>query len=176
MAPGQDDVAAELARLASEANGAIDGLRKLTRNLRPASLDLDVVAALETEVAAFRRRTGIPCGFSSDPDTLKLDSDRAMVVFRVVQEGLRNAALHGDPDEVDVRLHLRAGVLRLEVADDGRGADPTRTLPDSALGLSESSERVAAFGGVLRLERNQPRGSLLVVEIPTPSTGADGGL
>lgn len=176
LAPGQDAVAAELARLTAEANGAIDGVRKLTRSLRPASIDLDTVSALETEVAAFRRRTGIPCGFSADPDSLRLDADRALVVFRVLQEGLRNAVLHGDPDEVAVSLRLRDGVLRLEVTDDGRGADPDRPLPEAALGLTESSERVSAVGGVLRLERNLPRGTRLVAEIPVPSSGTEGRL
>lgn len=169
VGPGLEDVAAEMTRLAGEANGAIESLRKLTRNLRPASLDLDAVAALETEVAAFRRRTGIPCGFSSDPDSLRLHSDTAMALFRVLQEALRNAALHGDPDEVDVRLRLRDGILRLEVADDGRGTDVSQPLSDAALGLSESSERIAAVGGLLRLERNHPKGTLLVVEIPVPT-------
>lgn len=171
VGPGLEEVGAELTRLAGEANGAIEALRKLTRGLRPASLDLDTVAALETEVAAFRRRTGIPCGFSSDPDSLRLRSDLAMVLFRVLQEGLRNAALHGDPDEVEVRLRLQGEVLRLEVADDGRGADDARPLPDISLGLSESSERIAAFGGHLRLESNHPKGTLLVVEIPVPVDG-----
>ncbi|MBK9966399.1 MAG: PAS domain S-box protein [Holophagales bacterium] len=172
VGPGYEDVAAELARLAREANGAIESLRKLTRNLRPASVDLDAVAALETEVAAFRRRTGIPCGFSSVPDSMQLHSDTAMALFRVLQEALRNAALHGDPDEVDVRLRLEGGVLRLEVADDGRGTDLTKPLSDTALGLSESSERIAAVGGLLRLERNRPKGTLLVVEIPVPTDRA----
>lgn len=94
-----------------------------------------------------------------------------MVLFRVLQEGLRNAALHGDPDEVEVRLRLQGEVLRLEVADDGRGADDARPLPDISLGLSESSERIAAFGGHLRLESNHPKGTLLVVEIPVPVDG-----
>ena len=55
------------------------------------------------------------------------------------------------------------------VADDGRGTDVTQPLSDAAMGLSGSSERVAAVGGLLRLEKNLPKGTLLVVEIPVPT-------
>jgi PAS domain S-box-containing protein len=166
LGPEQQEAAEELSRLGTEANLAIEEVRKLTRNLRPATLDLDPVAALETEIGAFRQRTGIPCTFSSDPESFSLDADRTTVLYRVLQEGLRNAALHGDPDEIEVRVRLEHDVLRLEVADDGRGIDRTRRQPAHALGLRDIRERVASVGGELRVESNRPRGTLLVAEIP----------
>ncbi len=172
LGPEYQEAAGELSRLVTEANRAIEEVRKLTRSLRPATIDLDPVAALETEIGAFRQRTGIACTFTSDPESISLDADRTMVLYRVLQEGLRNAALHGDPDEIGVRVRLERDVVRLEVADDGRGIDGTRPQPAHALGLREIRERVASVGGELRVESNRPRGTLLVAEIPI---GADNG-
>ena len=164
LPPGGEEIGSELTRLGAEASGAIEALRALTRSLRPATVDLDAVAALETEVSAFRRRMGIPCRFSAVPESFALESDISLVLLRVCQEALRSAALHGDPDEVSVLLERAEGVVRLVVLDDGGG--PGDAERGSALGLGEAQERLIGVGGALHIERNDPRGTRLVAEIP----------
>jgi signal transduction histidine kinase len=55
------------------------------------------------------------------------------------------------------------------IRDDGIGFDEAAIAADRdslGLGLTEIRERVAALGGVLRLDANTPHGTALTVEIP----------
>ncbi|MGW0815804.1 sensor histidine kinase [Streptomyces viridiviolaceus] len=67
--------------------------------------------------------------------------------YRIVQEGLTNAARHAGPAEVTVRIDYGEGELTIGVDDDG-AADPARP-PAHGTGLTGMRERVTALGGTL---------------------------
>lgn len=163
---GQGEVGQRLNEMLRELEGAILEVRDLSRRLRPASLDLGLVAALETEVAAFRRRTGVPCEFEAPEERVQLDSGRALSLFRVVQEALVNVARHARASRIAVRVSHGDGMVRLEVADDGRGFDEAALGSPDAFGLTGLRERLAPYGGRFRVERNEPRGTRVVAELP----------
>lgn len=172
----QGEVGQRLNEMLRELEGAILEVRDLSRRLRPASLDLGLVAALETEVAAFRRRTGLTCDFEAPAEKVHLDSGRALSLFRVAQEALVNVARHARASRVVVRVSGGDGVVRLEVADDGRGFDEAALGSADAFGLTGLRERLAPFGGRFRVERNEPTGTRVVAELPAglPADAAKG--
>ena len=87
---------------------------------------------------------------------------QAETLLRVAQEGLTNALRHGQASRITLRVESHDGQLRLSVEDDGRGRLPLA----EGNGLRGMRERLAAFGGALRLEERQPQGLAVHAELP----------
>jgi two-component system sensor histidine kinase UhpB len=122
----------------------------LARDLRPAALDdHGLLPALRTQVRLFGERFGIPAQFSADGTRLFLGEFEQLVVYRVVQEALSNAARHAHPTRLRVAVTgCNTEQVRVTIADDGSGFDPNR-LRDGGSGLAGMRERALLAGGRL---------------------------
>ncbi|WP_436887596.1 sensor histidine kinase [Nocardiopsis dassonvillei] len=70
-------------------------------------------------------------------------------VYRIVQEGLTNAAKHAQGARVTVLLHRAADRVEVEVANGPVPAGPVPAAPRSGFGLTGLRERVVLAGGDL---------------------------
>jgi two-component system sensor histidine kinase UhpB len=121
-----DDAPPELleeVRLAQDtARATLAEVGEVARRLRPGVLDdlglLSALAALTTDLAA-RTHVNVTRGFA--PGLPRLSTDAELVVYRVAQEALTNAARHSGARTVDVRLGRQGHGVLLRVGDDGRG-------------------------------------------------------
>ncbi len=160
----------ELLRLAESMGGLLDDtmetVRRISSNLRPAALDLGLVAALEWLAEDLETRSGICCRLDIGEDDIELDEDRATVVFRVVQESLTNVVRHAEASEVRITLRSAETHLNLQIQDDGRGFNPKAPSPSRGFGLLSMEERVRALGGHLRLDTSPGAGVGLSISIP----------
>ena len=101
-------------------------------------------------------------------DTLpKLESGRAMLAYRVVQEALANAIRHGEPAELLVGLAASGKELRLVVRDDGRGFDPNNPMHEVGMGLSNINEYATELGASLQIRSAPGEGTAVMMRIPT---------
>src|SRR6476620_8518810 len=99
------ELAHELADTKALANQAMEELLMLARQLRPAALDdLGLKAALGGHVKELGRQGRIKADFEAHGDFSALPSDVQLVVYRVAQEALSNAARHSGAETVRVRL------------------------------------------------------------------------
>lgn len=152
----------------------------LIRQLRPVGFDeLGIAAALEHCVNDWRARlpdVSIDCSVDGDAFD-EVDEIRALAVFRLVQESLTNIARHSRATRVAIRIARRRESATQEfvdvsIGDNGGGAD--MAAPRTGLGLVGMRERVAAFGGSLKLASSRGEGfevmaSLPVARAPIPS-------
>ncbi|MBF9130615.1 sensor histidine kinase [Plantactinospora sp. S1510] len=82
-------------------------------------------------------------------------------------EALANATRHGGASTVEIDVTYTGTVLRITVADDGRGgADPAH-----GSGLRGVRRRLGTFDGVLTLDSPVGGPTLVTVEIPCPRPG-----
>ncbi len=144
----------------------LDDTRQLSRLLRPQILDdLGLPAALRWLVRSLLDPAGIDCRL--DLDALpELDGELQTVVFRVVQEALTNVVRHADAQAVAVRVRHNAGLLRIDIEDDGRGMDPSRIASGVGSGLGGMRERLRLFGGSLAIEPGEAGGCRLRAALP----------
>jgi two-component system sensor histidine kinase UhpB len=156
----------ELVATKALANQAMGELLSLARQLRPTALDdLGLVAAVEGQVEQLRRGE-IEARLDVEGDFSDLGDDAQLVVYRVAQEALSNAARHSGARKVEVRLRRTdAGGVSLEVADDGRGF----AFDDSqrGLGIGGMRERALLIGAELTIESRPGRGTTIRLVVPT---------
>jgi signal transduction histidine kinase len=144
---------------------AIDASKRVMHNLRPAILEQGLVAALQWMAGNFERRTAIDCRFHTSHDSLVLPAGVPLVAYRMAQEALTNVSKHAQASRVRVDLTVGAGVLSLEVSDNGRGLTDADRAKDKSFGLRGLHERAATVGGWVDLSSG-PAGTSLILSVP----------
>ena len=104
-----------------------------------------------------------------------IDAARALCLYRVTQEALRNIAKHAGARQVDVILSRSGDEMVLSIADDGKGFDlETVRQHSGGLGLRSIDERVRLARGHVSIETAPGRGTKISVRLdvehlPAPS-------
>jgi signal transduction histidine kinase len=153
-----NELAAELDRAVAALDGALEELRELARGIHPATL---AEGGLTPALKALARRSAVPVQLHLGTRA-RLPEQVEVTAYYVVAEALTNAAKHADASIVQVDVDADAGLVRLDVRDDGiGGADPSR-----GSGLVGLKDRVEAMGGTLRVDSRPGQGTRLLVELP----------
>jgi two-component system sensor histidine kinase UhpB len=162
------ELEAELAETKALANQAMRELLSLARQLRPTALDdLGLTAAIAGQVEQLAQGE-IDAAIATEGDFSDLGDDAQLVVYRVAQEALSNAARHSGAGRVEVRLRrLDGGGVELTVADDGRGFAFDES--EGGLGIAGMRERALLIGGELTIESRPGRGTTVRLTVPGES-------
>jgi PAS domain S-box-containing protein len=176
--PGAAEMIREAIQLSQKAS---DETRTLSYLLYPPTLDYaGLRSALEWYVEGFTQRSKVKVDLSVSLGPNRLSEIVERTLFRIVQESLTNIFRHSGSDTASVQIEVRSGVVRLEVADHGKG------IPDAILATLNSSggqlgvgirgmrERVRQLGGWLQI-RSQPTGTTIVVTLSLTEPASDAG-
>jgi signal transduction histidine kinase len=146
---------------------SIEAVHRISLDLRPSTLDLGIVAALEWQAREFEKQMGIACILHADDSGIEadLDPDHASALFRIFQEALTNIAKHAGASRVTVTLRRQRQHLTLTICDNGRGITPADRLKPHSFGLRGMSERALALGGTLSLSPAPGGGTMVAVKI-----------
>lgn len=153
---------------------AIKETKRISAHLRPTTLDdLGLVATVTWYLRQYQRLyRSIAVDFSTEimdrdvPDAMKI------VIYRLVQEGLSNAAKHGEASTVRLRMaHSDDGQsIALFIEDDGCGFDVQEAIshkdPLSGYGLTAMRERCEIFGGSFHIDSQAGRGTRIHAILP----------
>lgn len=142
----------------------IEAVHRISLDLRPSTLDLGLVAALEWQAREFEKQTGIAVVMRCPDGDVELDPDHATALFRVYQEALTNIAKHAGATRVTVSLRRQRGHVTLSVCDNGRGLVPSDRLKPQSFGLRGMSERAAAMKGTLALSAAPGGGTMVTIK------------
>jgi len=111
------------------------------------------------------REAGLAVTLTATGQNGPLEPGVALTVYRIVQEALTNTLKHaGDLAAAEVRLDQGTHWLTLEVFDTGRG--PTARTDGIGHGLLGMRERVALYGGTLRVGPRPGGGFRVYARIP----------
>lgn len=103
------------------------------------------------------------CQISGPIDSAVPDTVTGHLIL-ALREALSNVARHANASRTDVRVSVDGERVRLEVTDDGDGADETAVGRGS--GLVNLRDRAAFVGGTLAVTRQPTGGTRLVWEAP----------
>jgi signal transduction histidine kinase len=160
-----EKVADPLRYILELANTGLAEMRALIFELRPESLEQDgLLRAIERQAAALgaRYRVNIETVLESEPD-ISIPVKEAL--YRIAQEAMHNAVKHASPRTIWLRLGWQADVVTLEVADDGKGFDASRSFPGH-LGLKSMPERAERLGGRVTVTSTPGTGTCVRATIP----------
>jgi len=167
VARGDAAAGEQLERVQELARGALEELRAVVFELRPASLEAEGLGqVLRKHVEVLRRVSGsaIELRVAAPP---ALGPAAAGQVFRIAQEALQNALRHAAAGRIEVRLGNGGGRLALSVTDDGRGFDVSAPgVRGRRLGLTSMEERAVELGGVLAIESRPGAGTTVRLDVP----------
>jgi signal transduction histidine kinase len=150
---GSDEMLDQLADAAERALGESRELISTRHSQGAASL-----ATAVTETAGrLAERHGARLELDVDPE-LRVAPDTGRQLMRILREAVSNSLVHGQARVLTVELADRDGV-RLRVADDGTGFDPTANRRGDQFGLTSMRERARELGGRLLLRTHPGAGT-----------------
>jgi len=159
-----------LESLRQQTTGIMDGVRRLTQDLRPSTLDrLGLLAGLEWLASDVSRYSGIDVKVKVGGASRRLPPDVELTLFRIAQESLRNVWRHSEATEAEVSVDFQGSKVVMIIKDNGKGfavpssvGDLTR---DGKLGLTGMQERAGLLGGNVTFHSEPGKGTSVVVEI-----------
>jgi signal transduction histidine kinase len=146
----------------------IEAAHRISRDLRPSTLDLGIVAAIAWQAQEFEKQLAIPCVIDGPEEDIDLPPDQATGLFRIFQETLTNISKHAGASRVDVRLAVEDDSVALEVVDNGRGLGLADRRKPKSFGIRGMIERAHALGGMLTVS-DPGQGCRVSVRLPLSS-------
>ena len=166
-----DDKKLLLENLRQHATSIMDGVRRLTQDLRPSSLDrLGLLPGLEWLASEMSRYSGISTKVSMTGQARRLTADVELMLFRIAQEALRNVWRHSGATEAQVIVEFHDKSVVVTVRDNGHGFSVPGTVGDltrdGKLGLTGMHERARLVGGSVTIRSEPGKGAIIVVDVP----------
>lgn len=96
-------------------------------------------------------------------DERRLPQQIEQALYRIIQEGLSNIARHSQAAQASVRIAYQQSEICIQIGDNGRGFDLSRT--SSGLGLQLIHERLESVGGHVDI-KSSPGGTWLNIRVP----------
>lgn len=164
----------------SHLNGAIQEVRRISRDLRPGVLDdLGLGPALQSLTQDFGNRTGIEVDFETVVFRNRLDQDAKIALYRIAQEALTNIEKHAGATRVSLMVRGYRDGAMLRISDNGSGMvwPPQQRDDDGGLGLRNMQERMEQLNGTLRILSTHD-GTTIEAQVPLshmlpPPSGVD---
>ena len=162
---GVPEVQLRVASALETLDQAIGASQRIMHNLRPAILEQGLVPALQWMTNRFERRNNVGCQFRTTHEAIQLPVGVPLVAYRFAQEALTNISKHAHASRVVVDLSLSAGVLSLEVSDNGGGLTPDDLTKARSFGLRGLHQRASTVGGWVDVSSG-PEGTTLLLSVP----------
>lgn len=169
----------KVAEFSEIVKGTIMTIRDLAYSLRPTNLDqLGLAKTIHQYCEEFSNSAKVKVDlFVAGIDDLEIDSDTEIILYRLIQEGLKNVQKHADATHATIRLLASFPNIILRIEDNGKGFDIENRLVSAVnekrMGLKGMEERVAFLGGKIRIQSSLIQGTKIFIEIPCKGNNID---
>jgi PAS domain S-box-containing protein len=167
------DVVAERRTVGEQIKGAIRVVEDMMRHirqvlyeLRPPSFETtSPTKVLEELCSSLALSTGLRAVFSSQEQLPPMSNAQATALYRLVQEGMNNAAKHAKATSVWINLEYVDGEVIISFEDDGEGFEPSQRV-NYGIGLDGLQERFGMLNGNFDIESAPGKGTRLYGSLP----------
>ena len=148
-------------------SNTLQEVRAITHMLRPFQVDhLGLSKAIRSMVESMTGAKNIKVECKIDDIDSKLDKDKEIHLYRIVQESLNNAIKHSRASLIKVHIStLDSKVIEVAIEDNGCGFTQSKDAK-SGLGLLNLKERSKLIGGTIQIESLVGQGTKIKVSIP----------
>ncbi len=162
---GNEKAAARTYEMFQLIESMFKSVRSIAGNLRPATLDLGLVPAIEWLAQDFEKRWAIDCALDIGQRDIQLSETYATTVFRIIQESLTNVARHARASSVSITLDQKDQRVHLEIQDNGCGFEHDFSYI-RGFGMIGMRERVQELGGDLVVHTSPDQGTQILIDLP----------
>lgn len=145
---------------------AINDLSDLSRSMSSEIiLQNGLIKALEFEVAQLNKTSLYKIDLFVNGDPVFLDSQKELVLFRIVQEALNNIMKHAAAQKIEITMNYLKNHVEMLIKDDGRGF-----VNDSSMlkgtGIANMNRRAGMLNGHCNVTSIPGDGTQIKIEIP----------
>jgi DNA-binding LacI/PurR family transcriptional regulator/signal transduction histidine kinase len=146
----------EAAAIARRAGETAAKAKDMARGLYPVELEAKgIVPAIENLVSVARKGHRATIRLEVTRGFYVRDSQKALHLFRIVQEALNNALKHSNASEIRVGLYMDRENITVEVADNGVGLPLGGAQEEGGMGLQIMKYRASVIGAELRIRSKE---------------------
>jgi signal transduction histidine kinase len=154
----------ELGKRTSEISAVV---QSLSHELHSSRLEyLGLVSAMKSFCKEFGDKHKVEIDFSSEGMPPTVPPEISLCLFRVMQEGVRNALKHSGVKFFEVKLHGSPTDIQLAIRDSGVGFGPKSPRETQGLGLISTQERVRLVNGTISITSRPQSGTEVKVRVP----------
>ncbi len=139
------------------------------------SLNADLISqqgllkALEEEMQRIRQTELFTVKFEVNGTPFYLDSNKELIIFRIIQEAFNNIIKHSRAGETTLELRYQPAQLMILVSDNGKGFAYPASPEGGKAGLRNMETRVRILNGRMQISSNPEQGTCLCFTIPIES-------
>ncbi len=150
LQPNETEKLSDTKQLVSK---AINDLRDLSRSLHGDRIaELGLQESIANELKILQNTGQFQTKLYVVGESYKLEPQKEMVIFRIVQEAVNNVVKHAKAKHIDIRILYRTDIFDLSIADDGIGFNTNSISPEkSGIGLHSMQNRAALIGAELTI-------------------------
>ncbi|MCX6256102.1 MAG: histidine kinase [Bacteroidia bacterium] len=149
-------------------NEAINTIKDISNNLSPHVLsNFGLASAISAFTTKINQTKAIEIEFKSNMETLRLENEKEVVVYRAVCELINNSILHSGASRIEIELNKHEKFVTLQFYDNGRGFDTSALSKEDTkgMGLSNIETRVKTVEGVFILESTPGKGTSALIKL-----------
>lgn len=123
-------------------------------------------------VSDLRTATAVPINYYNNATAVNgLEGAKKLALYRILQEATKNIVKHAQASSINISLREEAGIVALEVRDNGVGFNPEKVR--RGVGLTSIFDRAKIFGGNVKIESVAGKGTRLLVIFPFDQSDED---
>ncbi|OGO42608.1 MAG: hypothetical protein A2137_05405 [Chloroflexi bacterium RBG_16_58_8] len=166
-----DEARQRLEELWQQTDNIVQGVRRLSQDLRPAAIDrLGLLPAVEWLASEVTKYSGVVTRVNMVGKEHRLPEEVAIALYRITQEALRNVWRHSGATSSEITVEFEDKKARITVSDNGQGFKLPDKMGDLAkhgkLGLAGMQERAQLVGGKLTVRSEPGKGTSITMEAP----------
>ncbi|MEO1053203.1 MAG: sensor histidine kinase [Bacteroidota bacterium] len=142
----------------------IETVRGISKELLPKALEMSgLTKAVEELCDKIDNPKGLRVRFAEEGAEKRLEKEKELLVYRIIQELINNAIKHSQAQKIEVKIGWQNGTLNLAVMDDGVGFDMDevnqRSGKDRGIGLYTIENRASLLNADVDFSNNQEGGA-----------------
>ena len=128
--------------------------------------DLGLIPTVKKYTEAIRDSSGSQIKFGVTGTERRMEPYLEVMIFRAIQELLRNALNHSQANKITVEMDVGDSFVVVSVEDDGRGFDVQELEQEQGMGLKLIKERVEMISGEFDLASQIGEGTKVAFKVP----------
>lgn len=151
----------------NELTRSIQELRDLSKTLNTEVITAHgLMRSIEMLLQPLRKTNAIQINFQFEELPVKLDGQKELILFRIIQEALNNIIKHAQASSILIQGILEDGNLQLLIRDNGRGFSVNDLREDAGSGLRNMQSRSRLIGAHFKIKSTLAKGTAIQISLP----------